>query len=95
MIYCVIEKYQLFRDMLYNTEYLCTDKYEVYSCIKISQKHERTKKETALIESKNSIIRHYLARFNRRTKRYSKSQDMIIASLRLLFNKHLALSICF
>jgi insertion element IS1 protein InsB len=62
----------------YNTEYLCTDKYEVYSYIKISQKHERTKKETALIEAKNSIIRHYLAKFQRRTKRFSKAIDMII-----------------
>jgi insertion element IS1 protein InsB len=77
----------------YNIKYLCTDKYEAYCYIKIAEKHVRTKAETALIEAKNSIVRHYLARFNRKTKRFSKALDMITASLRLLFNKELLLSI--
>jgi insertion element IS1 protein InsB len=46
-----------------------------------------TKSETALVESKNSLIRHYLARFNRKTKRYSKALDMITNSILILFNK--------
>ena len=46
-----------------------------------------TKKETALVESKNALLRHYLARFNRKTKRYSKAKDMIENSILLLFNK--------
>ena len=50
-------------------------------------KHIANKKETCLIECVNSRIRHYLARFNRRTKCYSKSIDMIYYSLCLLFDK--------
>ncbi|MCC8369842.1 MAG: IS1 family transposase, partial [Rickettsia endosymbiont of Stiretrus anchorago] len=41
----------------------------------------------------NSLLRHYLARFNRKTKRYSKAIDMIYNSILLLFNKNLLLSI--
>jgi insertion element IS1 protein InsB len=73
----------------YNIEYLCTDGYDAYSKYKISKKHITTKAETSLVESFNSLIRHYLARFHRKTKRYSKSFRMIVDSLMLLFNKHL------
>ncbi len=41
----------------------------------------------------HSLIRHYLARFNRKTKRYSKAFDMILNSLLILFHKPLLLSI--
>ncbi|HJK86558.1 MAG TPA: hypothetical protein QKA08_02155 [Candidatus Megaira endosymbiont of Nemacystus decipiens] len=61
----------------------------MYSKYNISKQHTTTKAETSLVESFNSLIRHYLARFNRKTKRYSKSFDMIYASLTLFFNKHL------
>ena len=74
-------------EVKYNIEHLCTDDYSAYKYYKISKYHHTTKAETALVESKNSIIRHYLARFNRRTKRYSKSIRMITASLVLLFWK--------
>ncbi|HJK86898.1 MAG TPA: IS1 family transposase [Candidatus Megaira endosymbiont of Nemacystus decipiens] len=57
----------------YNINYLCTDGYEAYSKYNISKQHTTTKAETSLVESFNSLIRHYLARFNRKTKRYSKS----------------------
>jgi len=50
-----------------------------------------TKAETSLVESFNSFIRHYLARFNRKTKRYSKAFDMIYNSIMMLFNKTLLL----
>ena len=73
----------------YNIDYLCTDGYEAYSKYRISQKHSTTKAETSLVESFNSLIRHYLARFNRKTKRYSKAFDMIVDSLTLFFNKYL------
>jgi insertion element IS1 protein InsB len=65
----------------YNIEYLCTDAYEVYSKYIISKIHTTTKAETALVESFNSLIMHYLPRFNRKTKRYSKTLDMIENSL--------------
>ncbi len=71
----------------YRIEHLCTDDYEVYKTYKISANHHTTKAETSLVEAKNSIVRHYLARFNRATKRYSKSIRMMGASLVLLFFK--------
>lgn len=70
----------------YKIKILCTDAYDVYGKYLISERHVVTKAETSLVESKNSLIRHYLARFHRRTKRYSKAMDMIINSLFMLFN---------
>ena len=77
----------------YKIDYLCTDDYAVYKKFKIANNHLTTKAETSLVESKNSLIRHYLARFNRKTKRGSKAMDRIEASILLLFNKNIAFSI--
>lgn len=77
----------------FNINILCTDGYPAYAKYKIANRHLITKAETSLVESKNSLIRHYLARFNRKTKRYSKAIDMIENSLLMLFNKKLLLSI--
>ena len=77
----------------YDIDISTSDYYAVYGQYKISKRHIITKKETALVESKNSLIRHYLARFNRKTKRYSKAIDMIENSILMLFNKNLLLSI--
>jgi insertion element IS1 protein InsB len=74
-------------------------------CIKIAQRLENkadqdlrykgmvTKSETSLVGLKNLIIRHYLARFNGKTKPYRKAFDMIFWSLLILFTKSLLLSI--
>jgi len=48
-----------------------------------------TKTQTHLIESSNSSIRDNLARFNRRTKRYTKSIEILRITLDLFLNKHL------
>ena len=77
----------------YKIEVSCSDHYDVYGKYKIAKKHYMTKAETSLVECFNSLLRHYLARFNRRTKRYSKAMDMISNSILLLFNKELFLSI--
>ena len=77
----------------YNIDITCSDHYDVYAKYRISRKHYMTKAETSLVESKNSLIRHYLARFNRKTKRYSKAIDMIYNSLLMLFNKNILMSI--
>ena len=45
------------------------------------------KSETCFVESMNAKIRRRLARFNRKTCRYSKAFDMVVASLILLFNE--------
>jgi IS1 family transposase len=47
---------------------------------------ERGKSETQLIESVNSSIRDNLSRFNRKSKRYSKSYEMLDATLMLFFH---------
>ena len=47
----------------------------------------QTKAETYTVESYNGIIRHFLARFRRKTKCYSKSEEMIKYSLLLLMAK--------
>ena len=77
----------------YNIDISCSDHYEVYDKYLISNKHYFTKSETALVESFNSLIRHYLARFHRKTKRYSKSMDMIYNSILMLFNKEILISL--
>ena len=76
----------------YKVKILCTDGYEGYASYRLAEKHLTTKAETSLVESKNSLIRHYLARFNRRTKRFSKAFDMIFWSLLILFDKDLLLT---
>jgi len=48
-----------------------------------------TKTQTHLIESSNNSIRDNLARFNRRTKRYTKSIEILRITLDLFLNKHL------
>jgi IS1 family transposase len=58
----------------------------------VPEPHVETKAQTHLIEASNSSIRDNLARFNRRSKRYSKSLNMLDASLNLFFHRHLILS---
>ncbi|MBB3879154.1 IS1 family transposase, partial [Sphingomonas pseudosanguinis] len=43
--------------------------------------HQQTKAQTHLIESSNASFRDMLARFNRRTKRASKTQHMLEITL--------------
>jgi insertion element IS1 protein InsB len=47
--------------------------------------HVETKSETAAIEGLNSRIRHYLARFHRKTLCYSKAIHMVQATLTVFF----------
>ncbi len=77
----------------YKVQILCTDGYEGYRYYKLAKYHIVTKSETALVESKNSLIRLYLARFNRKTRRHSKAFDMIFISLLILFHKQLLIAI--
>ena len=57
--------------------------------MKIPEKHTMTKRETHLIESSNSSIRDNLARFNRKTKRFSKSLFALKDTLKLFIYKDL------
>jgi insertion element IS1 protein InsB len=58
---------------LFEIENVCTDYYPAYRQIVPHDKHIVTKAETWGIESLNSRIRHYLARFRRKTFCYSKA----------------------
>ena len=72
----------------YKVNYLCTDGYEAYSSFILAEKkHTTTKAETSLIESTNFLIRHYLARFQRSSIRFSKSLEYVYYSLLLLFTQ--------
>jgi insertion element IS1 protein InsB len=70
-----------------------TDGNFSYKEILPNKKLTQTKSETYTIEGLNNTIRHYLARFHRKTHCYSKSEEMIKVSLELLFNKEYILSI--
>lgn len=65
----------------------CSDYWKSYSELIPAEKHIESKAETFTIEGYNSRIRHYLARFKRKGKCYSKSKHMMEVSLKLLFLK--------
>ena len=64
-----------------------SDYWKSYEEFLPSEKHLQSKAETYTVEGYNSRIRHYLARFKRKTKCYSKTEYMIEVSLNLLFMK--------
>jgi len=59
----------------------------VFKTMKIPEPHTMTKAQTHLIESSNSSIRDNLARFARRSKRYSKTLEMLRISLDLFIHR--------
>jgi|GEM_PF-6256420 len=69
---------------------ICTDANSCYarafSLYGVPEPHWVAKAQTHLIESFNSSIRDNLARFNRRSKRFSKSWEMLRATLDLFFH---------
>ena len=68
----------------------CTDANRCYELAfaGLPERHVVSKAETHLIESSNASIRDNLARFNRRSKRISKSWAMLEITLELFFNRH-------
>lgn len=64
-----------------------TDYWRAYKKFLPAKRHVQSKAETFTVEGYNSIIRHFLARFRRKTKCYSKSYQMLYYSLILLFKK--------
>ena len=61
-----------------------SDAWKAYKKLINPKKHLISKKETTHIESHNANVRHYLARFRRKSKCYSKSIEMVELSLYLL-----------
>ena len=68
---------------------VATDEWKVYRKVIPKSLLVQTKKLTQTVESVNGQIRNYLARFNRRTKRYTKSPHMVIPSLAILWHQKL------
>lgn len=60
------------------------DGYSVYPCLINEWDHLVSKTAMTRVEGENSRVRHYLARLHRQTSCYSKSQEMLEASIRLL-----------
>ncbi len=67
--------------------YMCTDGCKAYAHYKIAKHHIIGKSETCLVESFNSSLRDILARLNRRTKRFSKSAEMLKLTLLMFLIK--------
>jgi insertion element IS1 protein InsB len=65
----------------------CSDHWKSYAEFIPKEKHIQSKAQTFTVEGYNSRIRHYLARFKRKTKCYSKATHMIEKSLNLLMLK--------
>ena len=64
-----------------------TDFWKAYTNFIPWRKHVQSKAETCMIEGYNSLIRHFLSPFTRRTKEYSKSKRMIYLSLIIFMHK--------
>ena len=80
-----LECHNLYSEIQYvPTKLYASDDYISYKRIIPKNKHITGKKYTSMVENFNGRVRHYLARFHRRTKCYSKSLEMMKHHLRLL-----------
>lgn len=64
-----------------------TDHWRPYESFVPPEKHTQSKAETFTVEGYNSLFRHFLARLRRKSKCYSKSQDMLRYSVVMLMAK--------
>jgi IS1 family transposase len=64
-----------------------TDYWSPYTEFLPEERHVQSKAETYTVEGFNSRTRHYLARFRRKGKCYSKSIEMLHYSELLLFEQ--------
>ncbi|MGV3599174.1 MAG: IS1 family transposase [Bacteroidota bacterium] len=65
-----------------------TDGHAPYKNVLPKKKHSTATGQTNTIEGINSAIRHYLARFRRRSKCYSKSMRMVEVTIQLMMYKY-------
>jgi IS1 family transposase len=90
---CAKELYNKTKRVVGNIAKIYTDANDCYKSafadLGVSDLHlvAKGKSETHMIESINSSIRDNLARFNRRSKRYSKCYKMLENTLLLFFNR--------
>lgn len=64
-------------------EHYYTDEHVSFEGVLPKEKHTASKTHTTTIEGINSAIRHYLARFRRKTKCYTKSENMLNHTMNL------------
>jgi insertion element IS1 protein InsB len=69
----------------YRVKRFYTDHWGSYRAMWPARLHKASKAETHGVERVNSLIRHYLARFRRRSWCFSRSLGMMVCSLELLF----------
>jgi insertion element IS1 protein InsB len=55
---------------------IASDYWKPYEDFVPPEKHLQTKRETFTVEGYHCRVRHYLARFHRKTLCYSKSEEM-------------------
>jgi insertion element IS1 protein InsB len=72
----------------YSVGHYATDGWKIYKLLS-SKKRIVGKKYTTQIERLNANVRHYLSRFSRKIRCYSKCPTMVELSLFLLFFKNL------
>ena len=77
-----------------NVKTYATDAWKAYNLID-PKKHIVGKAHTYTVERTNRLLRHYLARFARKSYSVSKSLDMILYSLYLFCFRHFISSIFF
>ena len=75
-----------------NPDFVFTDYLKSYKSVIPKTKHVIGKKYTQAIESMNARFRHYLCRFRRKTKAYSKCKTMVEITLALFAFKNLFLN---
>ena len=71
----------------HNIQLFFSDYWKSYRQVILKPKHITSKAQTFTIEGYNGLIRHFIARFTRKSKCYSKSEKMIENTLNLLFAK--------
>ncbi len=90
--------YRLARQAVGEIEAIFTDANSCYRLAfqrhGVSEPHTQTKAQTHLIESSNASFRDMLARFNRRTKRASKTRRMLEVTLDIFLNRKAIESPC-
>jgi len=70
----------------WHSYFYVTDGYPVYPCFISNEDHIVSKTYMTRVEGENSRLRHYLARLHRKTFCYSKSEEMLKHSIRLVIH---------
>jgi insertion element IS1 protein InsB len=73
----------------WNARLLCTDEYVVYQQGLSAGRHYAGKDQTVALERTHARLRHWLARFRRRTCVVSRSSDMVDRSIALAAHLHI------